>query len=210
LEGWTRRQFIFPNGPTNLPLVFFNNISNLNNLVTNQVTFQVNMTAQTALGLFTPGSDYVTVAGSAFDDWDDLLTYVLTNSSANTNLYINTFPVSDLPGGSVSYKFLIDGATYELDVPDRTFNEPTNSALALPLVFFDGVSDLGTVQIGPVTGSQVALSWGSATNANNRIRLQSISDLTAGAWQDVPGTFGASNASVTVGSGQAFFRLKGP
>lgn len=55
-----------------------------------------------------------------------------------------------------------------------------------------------------VSGGNLLLSWNGAAN----LKLQSSSALGAGAvWTDVPGTLGASSASVAISPGAKFFRI---
>jgi hypothetical protein len=207
--GAKNRFFVFPSGSTNLPLVFFNNVSNVVSVVTNPVTFWINMSAQSALGNFTPGSDVVTVAASALSDWDATL-FVLTNTTSNPYLYANTFNVGGTVGSAVTYKFTINGGlVWENAIYNRSFIH-TNVALDLPTVYFDDASSLGTLSMGPISGGQATLSWTTATNANNLIRLQTRTNLAVGAWEDVAGSLGQSSATVNVGTTPAFFRLIGP
>src|SRR5436190_6545916 len=58
-----------------------------------QVTFQVNMSAQTALGNFSPSSDSVFVAGDPINGWSTTASE-LTKSAANPNIWVGTFDVT--------------------------------------------------------------------------------------------------------------------
>ena len=71
-----------------------------------QVTFQVNMGIQTALGSFNPAADVMEVRGS-FNGWAAGIT--LTNSPGNTNVYSVVFDdASDAPDTALQYKYVIN------------------------------------------------------------------------------------------------------
>ena len=53
------------------------------------------------------------------------------------------------------------------------------------------------------SGNNIVITWPGSPNA----RLQQNSSLTATGWADVPGTLGASSATLPIGTGPAFFRL---
>jgi len=92
-----------------LPTVFFDDAGPL---VTNAVTFSVNMVEQINLGLFVPATDMVYVRGD-FNDFslDNLLTndpsILTTNSSGlvNSNVYVGTFTSISPINANQSYKF---------------------------------------------------------------------------------------------------------
>jgi hypothetical protein len=69
--------------------------------VTNEVTFNVDMQEQYALGTFPPDG-YVTIPGS-FDGWDTDANQ-LTNEIANTNIFYGTFPIIVSPNAAVDFK----------------------------------------------------------------------------------------------------------
>jgi hypothetical protein len=68
-------------------------------------------------------------------------------------------------------------------------------------------SGLGGINVGPLTGGNINLSW----VGNPVVKLQSSTNLNSSIfWQDVPGTYGLYSEPVTVTGKQAFFRLKSP
>jgi hypothetical protein len=101
------------------------------------VTFQVNLEHQIRAGNFSPGSDRVEVRG-VFNDWVGGL--VLASSPINSNIYQGTIEVTKpAPGGSVEYKFVINGSTWEETALGPAVNRSfvlENGAQTLPVVFF--------------------------------------------------------------------------
>jgi arabinogalactan endo-1,4-beta-galactosidase len=117
-----------------------------------QVTYQVNMGTQIALGNFHPGVDTVFVSGTfSSPQWEDTAaeganSYLLTPVAGNTNLYTGTFSVSASSGTLESYKFVINpGGNFsalDWEVPvstaggNRSFIVP-GVATNLPVVYFN-------------------------------------------------------------------------
>jgi hypothetical protein len=201
-NGAQNRQFVFPDAATNLPSVYFNNISNANSLAVAPITFTVNMIVQNALGFFTPGLDGVFVAGDAINNWAAAAS-PLTQSLADPNVYSGTFSVTNVAGGLVSYKFeLNSGVTWE-SINNRQFAMPTVAG-NLPTSYWNDVANLGTLTISNSGGGQATLSW----TGGARTRLQSSSNLSAG-WTDVPNTQGSNSASVNI-TGHNSYRVIGP
>jgi hypothetical protein len=68
-------------------------------------------------------------------------------------------------------------------------------------------SGLGGINVGPLTGGNMNLSW----VGNPAVKLQSSTNLDSSIyWQDVPGTYGLYSEPVTVNGKQTFYRLKSP
>jgi hypothetical protein len=207
-NGAQNRSFTVTNLNQVLPPVYWNNITNAD--ISFTVGFQVDMTVEDALGLFTPGVDVVFVNGdwSSFGGSDFQLT-----QTATANLYTGAVVMSFSPGTTVNYKYSIDGG-----LPwengnvgpgggqNRQFvlNVNTN----LPLDHFNNYADLGPVFISR-QGAQTALSWPSGTNVNNSIRLQTATNLLNG-WSDVANTQGHNSITNDFGPGTVLFRLTGP
>jgi hypothetical protein len=209
-NGAQNRQFTFPATATNLPVVYFNNITNTSSLVATQVTFKVNLAAQIAQGSFDPISGQVSVAGDAINNWSPIMSY-LTQTVTNSSVWSGTFPITNTVGGAVNYKFVLNGGgTWENNgvgpngANDRQFIF-TNMPTVLPDVYFNNLANLGNLTISPLSAGQVTVSW----TAGPAIRLQTNAALL-GTWGDVPGTTGASSATVGIGAGKTFFRLIGP
>ncbi|HMP83711.1 MAG TPA: hypothetical protein PKA41_13515 [Verrucomicrobiota bacterium] len=205
------RVFVLTNDPTPLvlPVVNFNNLAGI--LFTNQVTFLLNMSYQTALGSnFIQGLDTVSVAGDFQNPAWSPASGLLTDSG--TNVYYGTFDAigSSNVATTVSFQYVINGLTWENDLyatgnRQFTFTANSNTNQTLAMAFYGNVNNLGQVTITPVGGDQVSLSWSPGTN----IRLQSRTNFAAGDWEDVPDTEGESAKTVTT-DGTTFYRVTGP
>jgi hypothetical protein len=155
-NGDDNRWFQVPATSTNLDVVYFDNITQV---IAHHapVTFQVNMSVQTAQGAFNPATSSLLLAGS-FTAWENN-PVTLTQSIADTNLWECTVDITNNVGASLPYKFIMDGNWETID--NRTFLMP-NLAQTLPVVFFNNVSSVA-VPI-PVTFSVnmgVALARGT-------------------------------------------------
>jgi hypothetical protein len=206
--GSQNRTFTVSGSTTNLPQDYWNNLANATNSY--NVTFTANLTAQTALGKFTPDVDSVYVCG----DWNWSGSAVqLVQSGSNTNVYTNTVAMVFALGSTVNYKFTLNGGlVWENNgvgpggADNHQFVLPGNTNL--PPNYFNNVADLGPLAISN-SGPQTVLYWPSGTNVNNRIRLQNASNLT-GTWTDVSDAMGQSSITNNFGSGPNYFRLIGP
>ena len=82
-----------------------------------QVTFQVNMSAQIALGNFNPTADAVFVAGDPLNAWSTSES-PLAASPGDPNIWVGTFDVTGTAGNTAQYKFVMitstlnDGRTF--------------------------------------------------------------------------------------------------
>lgn len=139
-ENDPNRQFVLTGGPQVLPLTVWNGQYPA---PTNDVTFQVDMTAQILLGRFTNAPNgYVRVAG-AFNGWNASIDF--TNNPAASgnasNVYSQTLPVVGFPGGQPGeYKFRAPiGDTWE-SIPNRPSFTITGGNQVLPLVFYNDAS----------------------------------------------------------------------
>lgn len=149
-ESIPNRQFKSGAGTQVLPLQTWN--VNSWPTPTNQVTFQVNMSAQVFLGAFTNGdpNGSITVSGD-FEGWDN--GQVLTNNpmagDSSSNIYSGTFPVAGFPGSTtIQYKFRMNGG---LESPASTGGTNrqaaiTNANQVLPLVYYNDSSIYDLVQ----------------------------------------------------------------
>jgi hypothetical protein len=199
-ESGNNRTFIMQVGGTNLPVVYFNNLTN-NPGAGVAVTFQANLGVVAAMGNFSPDTDIVTVAGT-FNNWNTTASQ-LTNSPSNPYVYSGTFTnATDAPGGPAEFKFLINGSTWE-SINNRviTLAPPAQS---VPVLFFNNVTNLGGITIGGIAGGQFTLTW----TAGAAIRLQNSTDLKI--WTDVPDTLGVDTITVPLTGSRRFFRLAGP
>lgn len=142
-----------------LPVIYFNDVTNANNLVVTQAIFSVNMGVQAALGNFNPATDSVYVAGDVFNNNWAAGAQVLTNSLSDPNVWQGTFNLTNTVGSTVNYKFIMNtflsGVVWESNgvgpngAQNRQFTY-TNQALTLPTVYFNNItnsSSLVTTQV---------------------------------------------------------------
>jgi hypothetical protein len=203
-NGAQNRQFTFPNVATNLPVVYFNNVTNANSVSVEAITFTVDLIVENALGNFTPGVDNVFVAGDAVNNWAAGASQ-LTQSLSDPNLYTGTFNVTNTPGAMVNYKFELNSGVLWESIANRQFPMPT-TASNLPSANFNNLVDLGIITISNSAG-QSTITW---PMPGTRIGLQSRTNLTTGVgWQDVPNTLGSNSATISI-TGPSYFRVKGP
>jgi hypothetical protein len=99
------RFFNLGSGPAQaLPIVFFND-SPYSPVATNNITFQVDMSAQVLLGNFDPSSGTVELRGD-FNGWGTPQILCTNDPAAsNTNIYKTVVELKDGVGASHSYKF---------------------------------------------------------------------------------------------------------
>jgi hypothetical protein len=198
--GAQNRQFVLGSTSQTLPVECFNNLCSLPSVF--PVTFQVNMAAQMAYGNFVDGVNTVTAAGS-FNNWD-AVSFVLTNDPGEPMVYKGTTSVAAAAGAPVAWQYVIDAASWEEAVGNRTFAMATNSQ-TLPMVFWNNVNDLGPVTTTLAGGNQMNVLW----NPGVLVGLQKSTGLPNG-WVNVPSTTGQSNAMVTITADKTYFRLIGP
>src|SRR5262245_52665787 len=117
------------------------------------VTFQLDMSAQIALGHFDPVADSAFVAGNTLNNWSTTESQ-LNRSSTNPNLWVGTFDVAADAGSTLQYKFLTttSGGTtaWEGNVGSGGGNGNRTLVLAagdqtVPPVYFNNVSSSTTV-----------------------------------------------------------------
>jgi hypothetical protein len=131
-----------------LPTAFF---ADAGTPVANNVTFQVDVSQQIALGNFIPGTSSVEVRGSGVPNtWSGGNTLTLdptiyrTNQFGlvTTNIYTGTFSISGSPGGAEEFKFVINNPSTIWDSPNAVNSDGggnryfANVAQTLPLVDF--------------------------------------------------------------------------
>jgi hypothetical protein len=127
-----------------LPIVYFNDAQPSLTPVTDNITFQVDLTQQIAVGNFIPGTSVVSVRGS-YNGWGAPTAMTNNPSDPNTNLYSMTIAATEVPLNLQHYKFFIDtGANWENPSDlnkDCTGNRfvnllETNGDIVLPPVYF--------------------------------------------------------------------------
>jgi hypothetical protein len=144
--GTGNRTFTLPAKDEALPIVYFNNVTNSTS-VTADVTFQVDMSVQIALGSFNRDSDTVYLAGE-FNSWN-ATAFALTNSIPNPDVWVGVLPLTGALDSTMSYKFVINGSTWEGNVgPNGGQNRTVTlqkTAQVLPVVFFNNLAAQPTV-----------------------------------------------------------------
>ena len=156
-SGVGNRFFQVLSGATNLAVVYWNNITNANVLVTTQVTFRLNLSVQMALGNFDAANDLAFVAG----DWNWSSTASpLSQSLADTNIWEGTFTLTNIPGTTVNFKYIMNtfahGVVWEANgvgpggANNRQFAFPS-TATNLPVEFFNNVTSATSVVVSPIT-----------------------------------------------------------
>jgi hypothetical protein len=202
------RTFTLAASPQTLPTVYFNNLSSDPGKGI-PVTFKVTLGVPVGRGTFDPAASTVYVAG-AFNNWNATAS-VLTNTVAEPYVYIGTIDIKTVaPGGSVPYKFVMNGTAWETG-DNRAFILAAN-AQTLPFDYWDRVDSFGPIAISAVINSfqvDTTLSW----NGGPLVRLQSAPDLTS-PWVDVPDSLGQATMTFTFdpasGEPNRLFRLVGP
>lgn len=179
------------------------------------VTYQIDMSVQTALGNFNPGSDRVLVAGSfSTPDWIAPATtaFVLTNDPGTPGLYKNTFNNDVATGGFENHKFIIDvGGTattlnWEPLNNNNRFFQVTAGNQTLPVVFYNDVTNANTIVVTQVTFT-VNMSVQNALNTFNPATdlVYVAGDVFNNNW--APGTQVLTNSQVNPALWQGTFNL---
>ncbi len=144
--GTGNRTFTLPATDQTLPVVYFNNVTTSTSVTAN-VTFQVNMSLQIALGNFDRDSGTVNLAGE-FNGWS-ASAFTLTNSVSNPDVWVGVVTLTGAADSTVSYKFVMNGGTWEGNVgPNGGQNrvltlKKTNQVL--PVVYFNNLAVTPTV-----------------------------------------------------------------
>jgi hypothetical protein len=135
-EDDPNRQFVLQGGDQALPLTGWNDQYG----PTNNVTFQVDMTAQIDLGYYVPGQPMRVTGNFKNPRWDDGIN--LTNNPAlpgsASNIYSAIIPVVGISNSIArEYKFRANNGWESVN--NRTF-VITNTTQVLPLVFYDNLA----------------------------------------------------------------------
>jgi hypothetical protein len=206
-NGGQNRTFTLVSTNQILSQDYWNNIINV--AASYDVSFELDMTAETALGNFTPGSDTVYVNG----DWNWSGSAAQLQQTADPYVYTGMVALALSPGTTVNYKYTLNGGLlWEGNVgaggsANRQFILQ-DVATNLPTDYFNNVSNLGPLYVSQ-SGSQTILNWPAGTNVNSSIRVQSSASLLGG-WTDIANTQGQSSVTNTFGPGPVYFRLVGP
>src|SRR5262249_50351285 len=156
-----------------------------------------------ALGSFDPASGTVTIAGE-FNNWNTTAS-PLTNTLANTNLWVTTLTLIGADASAVDYKYLMNGTWEANNVgPGGAQNRSvtlSRTNQTVPVVYFNNVSNLGPISVQSVSGGQISLTW----TPGPLVRLQTSGNLLNGPWVDVPNTQGTDTATLSIGASPSYF-----
>jgi hypothetical protein len=214
--GWesiNNREFVLGAAGTTqvLPLTSWN-VNSTWPVPTNYATFEVDMSAQVALGDFIPGTGTITVSGD-FEGWDAGLP--LTNNpslSGNaTNVYSAVCPIKSFLPDTVNYKFRMNGG-WESPVSTSGNNRSTTintDYQVLPLVYYNDNSIYDLVVGSPITVT-FTLVMTNGTVDQNGYAFNSSSDTLwingdflnnwdGGSWPGPIGNFPAAQQMIEVG-----------
>ena len=145
IVGGGNRFYAVPSVNTNLPVVYFNDVSNASQVVTIPVTFSVNMSVQSTMGTFDKNNDIVLLAGD-FNGFTAASGTVLFNNG--NNVWTNTCMVTNTVGATENYKFLFlpfsgnPASVWEVDglgpngANNRQFTLPV-VATNIPVAYFN-------------------------------------------------------------------------
>lgn len=115
--------------------------------VANQVTYQVNLSVQRALGNFDPADGDTVIVSGTFSTTDWTTTSVLTPSGGDSNLYTGTFNNNVATGGTENHKFIINpggnssAGQLVWESGNNRFFTVTAGNQTLPVVYFDNVTN---------------------------------------------------------------------
>ena len=113
----------------------------------NQVTYQVNMGVQRALGNFDPTDGDTVIVSGTFSTTDWTTTSTLTASVADSNIYTGTFNNNVATGGTENHKFIINpggnssAGQLVWESGNNRFFQVTAGNQTLPVVYFDNVTN---------------------------------------------------------------------
>jgi len=147
-ESIANRQFVLAGGAQTMPLTSWN-VSDWP-VPANNITFQIDMSAQIQLGKFTNGApgSYVRVSGG-FNGWGASADFTNNPSAVGSasNVYSETLQISGFPGSYPgNYKFRAPiGDTWET-ISDRPSFQLAGGDQTLPLVFWDNASTCDLLQ----------------------------------------------------------------
>ncbi len=114
----------------------------------NQVTYQVNLGVQRALGNFNPANGDTVIVSGTFSTTDWTTTSVLSPSGGDSNIYTGTFN-NDVPAGDFgNHKFIINpggnSAANQLiwESGNNRFFQVTAADQTLPVVYFNNLTNV--------------------------------------------------------------------
>ncbi len=233
IGGNQNREFTMPNvngANLTLPTVYFDDLSTYSVLPapppTNFVTFSVSMTNAVGsdLHVFNPNTDSVylngvdvttTLGTYRFDPWTNnpagnpLGNFLMANNPVGSEIYTITVAI---PAGypvALSYQYSINGNQDEASGTNHVRYIRSTGNSVLPLDIFGSMvqeQSFGNLAVGPKSGGNVPITWLGRPG----VHLQVKTNLTAGAWTDLPSTDAQNATNYPVGPGASYFRLINP
>jgi hypothetical protein len=151
-----------------LPPVYFNEAPYAP-VVNNDVTFQVDMTAQVQSGDFDPASGTVELRGN-FNSWGTPQILCTNDPTAiNTNLYKTVVHFMDGVNALEQYKFWASvpaNSGWETMANNRAFNLANASSQTLPIVFFNDVNPSDLVSVDTLVTFSVNMAGAVGTDGH--------------------------------------------
>jgi hypothetical protein len=148
-EADPNRQFVLENGGQILPLTAWN-VKDWPT-PTNDITFQVDMSAQILTGAFTNGDSVIRVSG-VFNGWGagDFMTNNPALTGSQSNIFSAVVPVTGFPNSTIDgYKFRANGgweSPASTGGNNRTFQLAGGNQV-LPLVFYNDATPCDLLQL---------------------------------------------------------------
>lgn len=123
----------------------------------NQVTYQVNVGVQRALGNFNPANGDTVIVSGTFSTTDWTTTSLLTPSAGDSNVYTGTFNNNVATGGTENHKFIINpggnSPANQLvwESGNNRYFTVTAANQTLPVVYFNNVTNASTAVVTQLT-----------------------------------------------------------
>lgn len=151
------------------PIYFFTDAA-YSPVATNQVTFQVDMTAQILSSNFDASlGDIVELRGN-FNSWGNTQIICTNDPSAqNTNIYKIVYPIADGIGATEFYKFWATrepNGGWETMANNRTMKVVAGTSQVLPLVFFSNIDPSDLLPADTVVTFSVSMTNAVGTDAH--------------------------------------------
>jgi len=133
----------------------------------------------------------------------------MTNNPVGSEIYSITVAI---PAGypvMLSYQYSINGNQNEANGINHTRYIRSTGNYLLPLDVFGNMvqeQSFGNLAVGAKSGGKVPITWLGRPG----VHLQTETNLTSGAWTDLPGTDAQNATNYPVGTGASFFRLINP
>ncbi len=228
-EDGDNRTFTLPaaGADTTIHWVYYSNSPPLSGtLLTSQVTFSVDISPLTSIGLFTTGEDGVQVRGG-FNGWDcpaDNQDDCLLTQEPFSSTYSREFPVRSLPGTSQNYKYYLDfqppftdGAGNTLDIGweepldygggNRPFTFEGSPTQDVGVQFFNGIREGNVIGDGESIALTFTVDMSQAVDFQVDAFDPAVDTVSVrfedNVWLLTQGYAPGSEALIDVGDGQA-------